>query len=110
MVKRSPQALKKAKADAEYRLARQTRITRSHGLCEVRTEGCTIQATQTHHVIRRSQGVDHQVENLRSACLTCHTRIHQDVAWAKEYGWIVSSWPNISSLTPSRLPLVRTDD
>ena len=99
MVRRSktPQAVRKAKADAEYRLARNQRLGRSHGLCEIRTDGCTNQATQTHHIVRRSQGVDHREANLKSVCLTCHTRIHQDVAWAKAAGWIVTSWPQLDS-------------
>ena len=81
----SPQRARKRAADAEYQIARGQRLVRVRGLCE----RCgSRSATQTHHVKRRSQGVDHSVENLRALCLWCHTHVHAHVKESKEAGWL----------------------
>jgi len=79
------QRARKAKADAEYQIAREQRLVRARGRCE----RCNAEAaTQTHHVQRRSQGVDYDVEGLRALCMWCHDWIHHHVADAKREGWL----------------------
>lgn len=98
-MKRSPQQARKAKADAEYRKARQQRLVQARGRCEfVMVENgpqCMRVATQTHHVKRRSHQVDHDVENLKALCAEHHVHIHNHVEWAKANGWIVTSWAKV---------------
>jgi len=79
------QRARKRAADAEYRIAREQGFVQARGVCEVCHEK---PATQTHHRQRRSQGVDHSVSNLVAVDLWCHDRIHTNVAWAKEEGWL----------------------
>lgn len=47
-----------------------------------------------HHRLRRSQGVDHTVQNLIVACgsgtTQCHGRIHAEPAAARAGGWLLS--------------------
>jgi hypothetical protein len=90
------QARKRAE-DAEYRANSQKRDEYARGRCEFTWDGirCIRVATQTHHRVRRSQRVDHSLENLMRACLWCHQRAHLNVALAKEWGWIKSAHPKI---------------
>lgn len=43
------------------------------------------------------------MENLVSVCDECHRFIHDNVAWSKERGFILSSWvdPQTVSLRPA---------
>lgn len=98
----SPQRARKRAADAEYRVNRDRRLVQARGRCEFEMRHgdtglrslyatrCHDSATQTHHVVRRSQRVDHSVENLRALCALHHAYIHAHVEWAKEWGWIQS--------------------
>lgn len=90
------QAQRKREADREYKRNADMRLVRAKGLCE----RCKDRpATQTHHVRRRSNHVDHGVENLRAVCLWCHDEIHREVAVSKATGWIVAEWPQIPTPT-----------
>lgn len=59
----------------------------------VGTEGRGI-GWSLHHRIRRSQGVQHTVQNLIVACgsgtTLCHGRIHAEPAAARAGGWLLS--------------------
>ena len=44
--------------------------------CRLRLPGCTALATTADHIIRRSQGGDSSMENLRAACRPCNSRRH----------------------------------
>jgi hypothetical protein len=82
------QRARKARADAEYAKARAQRFVQARGRCPE-------PATQTHHVVRRSQCVDHDAANLRCLCLSHHELVHREVAWSKANGWIVSNWSQL---------------
>lgn len=49
-----------------------------------------------HHRLRRSQGVDHTIQNVILACGSgttgCHGRIHAEPAAARAGGWMLSGW------------------
>ena len=102
----SPQAQRKTADDAYYRQQREMRLVRAGGRCEY--DGpyaypfpsgpemrCQSAATQAHHVVRRSNHLDHSVENLRALCLEHHQMVHLNVEWAKSTGWIKTDWPQI---------------
>ena len=93
----SPQAARKAQDDAYYRQQREMRLVRAGGRCEyaVGYARCDRAATQTHHVVRRSNHLDHSVENLRALCLEHHQMVHLNVEWAKMIGLIKTDWPQI---------------
>lgn len=74
------------KAEGEKRYAR------AGGICE----RCKARpATQRHHVMRRSNRVDHSEANLRVLCDDCHAHVHAEVAESKRLGWIVHENPQI---------------
>lgn len=100
----TPQRARKQAEDAEYRRNRELRLVQARGRCEFEWDGvrCTRAATQTHHVKRRSHGVDHSVDNLLSACLECHQRAHLNVELAKEAGWIRVEWDKIGETPMER--------
>jgi hypothetical protein len=86
------QRSRKRAADREYKKNAEQRYVRARGICE----RCGTQpATQTHHLQRRSNLVNHDVENLRSLCLWCHDYVHREVGESKRLGWIVAEWPQI---------------
>jgi hypothetical protein len=85
------------KAEADALLAREgaKRYALAGGLCE----RCKARRpTARHHVVRRSQHVDHRVENLRVLCLWCHEHVHANVAESKEQGWIKSDRVQVDSM------------
>ena len=49
---------------------------RSGGKCEIKSEVCVIEGHNYHHVLPRSLGGPNTVENLKHACVPCHTWIH----------------------------------
>lgn len=65
--------------------------------------GATGVPLHVHHRKLRSQGGTEQMENLVSVCDECHRFIHDNVAWSKERGFILSSWvdPQTVSLRPA---------
>jgi 5-methylcytosine-specific restriction endonuclease McrA len=90
------QRSRKRAADREYKKNAEQRFIRARGICE----RCGREpATQTHHVQRRSNLVNHDVENLRALCGGpgggCHDWIHANVGDAKAEGWIDPEWPQI---------------
>jgi 5-methylcytosine-specific restriction endonuclease McrA len=93
------QRARKAQADAEYARTRAQRFVQARGQCEFDDQmtlvRCLRPATETHHVVRRSQGVDHGVANLRALCAGHHSYLHANVAWAKANGWIRVEWPQL---------------
>lgn len=49
---------------------------RSKDKCEIRSELCTGHGYNYHHVVPRSAGGPHTLENLKHACLPCHKWVH----------------------------------
>lgn len=97
----TPQQRRKREADATYRRNREQRLVRAGGRCEYQvnpdmvTSRCVRAATQTHHVQRRSNGVDHSVDNLRAFCLSHHQFVHLNVEAARTAGWIKATWQQL---------------
>lgn len=93
----APQQAKRRRALAEYRVTRAQRLVRARGRCEMEWDGfaCSSVATETHHLMRRSHRLDHDVENLRALCLEHHLMIHKNIEWAKSHGWLRTEWRQI---------------
>ena len=88
------QRARKRAADREYRVTAQQRYVQARGRCEMCAKGLG-DVWQTHHVQRRSNFVNHAVDNLRVLHPRCHEHIHANVEWAKNQGWIVAKWPQL---------------
>lgn len=57
------------------------RILRRDGwVCQIRSVGCEIDATDVDHILR---GSDHSDANLRSACRRCHSKKSSDEGHAR---------------------------
>lgn len=91
----TPQRARKAEADAEYRRNREQRLVRARGRCELGAPGCTVVATETHHLMKRSTRVDHNVENLRAACHNCNQWVELHPNEATERGWVIRDWQQL---------------
>lgn len=81
---------------------REALFARSGGRCEV--GGCNLTDTgmDAHHRRLRSQNGRHDLTNLLACCPAHHSWVHDDVAGAREAGWIVPSYAS-PGLTPARL-------
>ncbi len=82
---------KKSKSRRKAQPGQATRarvMDRCGGLCEIGTYNCEGRAIQLHHVQRRSQGGGHDPSNLKGTCDACHSWLHNNVAFAKERGWL----------------------
>jgi hypothetical protein len=81
---------------AEFDRVRPLVHARSRGRCEARIPGvCTGKATHVHHRKLRGLGGgggSNELSNLIDLCLTCHAFVHENPAWAKRVGLIVSGW------------------
>ena len=75
-------------ADVKLRAAKEATRLRSEGMCEARTVACDGQASQAHHILRRSQGGQHDATNLLDVCWMCHSYIHEHPAESYENGWL----------------------
>lgn len=67
--------------------------SRASYMCElmIRDAGCNGKAQHLHHRKMRSQGGEHTVENLVSACTNCHHYVHMKPAISYSHGWLVRS-------------------
>lgn len=81
MIRRKSKA--KEAFDAEYALARE-QVLRRDEWCKI----CGRQAGHVHHIRPRSMGGKNDLDNLVLLCNLCHTRVHENVSWAKQEGWI----------------------
>ena len=75
----------------EYRLKQLEVLERARWECVGFAAGvgcCRNEASQTHHVKRRSQGGGDTPENLLAVCPKFHEMIHARPAWARENGWL----------------------
>lgn len=68
----------KRRNDAEWHKARKSVLKRSDGRCEARIRGCQGSAVHVHHILRRSQGGKHDLDNLMGVCHWCHSYIHEN--------------------------------
>ncbi len=58
----------------DYAANRKVVLERDGHLCQLRLEGCRGVATTVDHIVPRSKGGDHNLENLRAACAWCNTK------------------------------------
>ena len=58
---------------AEWQRARTMVIERDGGRCQLRRSGCTLVATTADHILPRSRGGTHDLNNLRAACFHCNS-------------------------------------
>lgn len=77
---------KRLKVDKALKEARIVVAARSQGLCEGRTTVCTGQGEAVHHILRRSQGGQHDPGNLLVLCTACHSWVHANPLAAVEKG------------------------
>ncbi len=63
---------KKRKSDAYYAKQRKLAYERDKGLCVL----CSSPATEVHHIIFRSHGGTHELNNLVCLCRVCHEMAH----------------------------------
>lgn len=75
----------------EYEKQRRYVFARANSKCEARTEACTGNAEQTHHMLRRSQGGTDEPGNLLAVCSACHDWIHAHPSLSFEHGWLYRS-------------------
>jgi 5-methylcytosine-specific restriction endonuclease McrA len=65
---------KRRKALAAYKVVRALVLERDRGRCLL----CRKAATDTHHILYRSQGGPDEAWNLISLCRTCHEKVHSE--------------------------------
>lgn len=67
---------------------------RSGGICEAKTPACTGIGSVWHHVLPRSAGGAHIVDNGLWVDAACHTYIHAHPQESYEKGWLRRRWSN----------------
>ena len=78
-----PVSDKRKVLNKEYYEARKEYFT-THPNCEV----CGAQATDIHHKSKRGKNLSSQ-QTFMAVCRNCHTRIHDNPAWARELGYLI---------------------
>ena len=80
---------KKARTDREWPAVRAAVIERDGGMCQALVaKDCTGRAEHVHHIVRRSQGGLHDMDDLVSLCRACHDYCHSEVAWSVANGFL----------------------
>jgi hypothetical protein len=83
----NPRSDKTIARDADLEVARKAVVKRAGGRCEAQWDStCRRYGAHAHHVIRRSQGGDHDPGNLIWVCNPCHENIHRNPAEARKLG------------------------
>lgn len=82
-------------------------MARSGGFCEVRTQHCWDEGSQTHH--RRARGMGGSRDprtggaaNALTVCLPCHDHLEKNRTEARENGWLVRQGTD-----PATVPVYR---
>lgn len=71
----------------EWEKARMRALVRDEFACQAHLVGlprCTetrLRMLQVHHLVQRSEGGTHDLENLLTLCRVCHSRIHPWMIW-----------------------------
>lgn len=91
----NPQQRRRAALDRQYKKNREMRLVRARGKCELQAPGCTQTATETHHVVKRSHLLMHDVENLRACCHSCNQWVENNPRDAETMGFVETRWPQI---------------
>lgn len=72
------------KKNEEYSKVRKEYLQQVGGRCEV----CGGQATDIHHKSKRGKNLCAK-DTFLALCRQCHTKIHDNPAWARENGYLV---------------------
>jgi 5-methylcytosine-specific restriction endonuclease McrA len=63
-------------SDRRWRTFRATILERDQGLCTLRLDKCTNDATEVHHIVPLSKGGQkYDPENCASSCKTCNLQV-----------------------------------
>ena len=92
-----PYSDRRRKRDSNYQQARRDVWARAGGQCEVNAVGCSWTMDAVHHVAGRNIPDPHRLSNLLGCCLGCHTKIHENPAWARDRGFMQS---RLGTVTP----------
>lgn len=86
-LKRTP--LKKSSSKQAGRLKEYAKLREAYLECHKYCEVCGKQpSSQIHHRARRGKNLN-DVSNFVATDFSCHQRIHNSPAWARENGWLV---------------------
>jgi 5-methylcytosine-specific restriction endonuclease McrA len=66
---------------------------RCKGLCEAKTPACTGKQAEVHHILPRSAGGGHDLNNLLGVCRPCHRWIEDHRTISYERGWLRKRGP-----------------
>ena len=75
---------KQKKRNAEYLKVRLEYLN-AHKLCEV----CGSSASEIHHKSHRAGSMLTDTNYFLAVCRSCHTKIHNNVSWAEENGYLI---------------------
>jgi hypothetical protein len=67
-------------------LKQYSQVRREHLLSNPYCDICGLDATDIHHIAKRGKNLCNK-DTFLSTCRFCHTKIHDDPAWAKENGY-----------------------
>lgn len=88
-----PQSDAHRESQAELRALYPALIERSGGCCELRfSSACRGYGEHPHHVLKRSQGGKHTVENLLWSCDPCNSAVEDEPERARARGLAIPSW------------------
>jgi 5-methylcytosine-specific restriction endonuclease McrA len=81
-------SVKKARKDRQLAKASKVVADRGDGMCEAQIGSqCRVAGSLAHHVLPRSRGGGHEVDNLVWLCWPCHSYIHDHPGWSVREGW-----------------------
>lgn len=60
----------------------------THSFCQIHASGCTHDATEIHHRLRRNGLLLFDVRHFFAACSHCHMVVHSDEQEAIKRGWL----------------------
>lgn len=78
-------------------------VTRAGGKCERCRARITADTGHLHHRKLRVRGGDDNPQNCVFLCAPCHTWAHEHPAEATATGWMVASWDDPATITPTPL-------
>lgn len=84
----NPVSKKKKIEREEWKNIRVDALDRDGRICQAQLDQCKQIAVDVHHILPRSHGGKNNLENLISACRSCHAWIHAHPQLAKSYGLI----------------------
>ena len=88
-----PKSKKLVKKDGVWSDVRQVVLARDGFQCVAKiSQYCSKNGEHIHHLLRRSAGGSHDLNNLISLCAACHGWVHEHPAESRKHGWLVSRY------------------